>query len=67
MALGSSMGLDITMASSSSAGHSDQYGLQWSRGPWTSTWIQVAAETMNIYMTFEDPMGHEDQHRPWQW
>ena len=46
MALGFSLGLDITMAHSGSTGHSDQHG------PRAPTWTRVADWTLGICTAF---------------
>lgn len=59
------------MALGDSTGHGHQYGLWWQYGPRTSTWIQVAAQIMDIHKAFSGNMDHWHlhslwgQHRPW--
>lgn len=31
--------------------------------PWTPTWLQVAAQDLDIHVAFGDNMGHVHQHR----
>lgn len=53
---------DINMASSGCSELSYQY--EWQHSPWSSVWVQDAAQPMDIYMVFSDNMGHVYQHRP---
>lgn len=52
MTLGNSRGLGIMMASGSGTGRSGQHGPKEQHGPQTSTWVQVALQTMDNHMAF---------------
>lgn len=58
VALGGSTGLNITVASGGSTGHSDQHVLQQEFDLQSSTWFLVAAQTTDICRAFDGHSGH---------
>lgn len=52
MYLGSSRGLGVMMASGGGTGRSGQHGPKEQHGSQTSTWVQVALQTMDNHMAF---------------
>lgn len=61
----SSLGLDNTMALRNSTDHSyqDVPGVNLTLG--CPSWIEIAAQTLGIYVDSGDSLGHRHQYRPW--
>lgn len=43
--------------------HNYQFSL-WQHNPWISTWLQAAAQTINMHVNFKGNVGHGHQHWP---
>lgn len=43
--------------------HNYQFSL-WQHNPWITTWLQAAAQTINMHVTFKGNVGHGHQHWP---
>lgn len=57
--------MNLHMVSGTNTDHRHHHIPQTQHGPWSSTWLQVTAQTMVMYIAFGDNMGHGHPRGPW--